>query len=453
MKKKSTGAKAFFSEDGRRYILRDVHFMPAADSFLFNDMMFIQIDHRGRTGSTYGGSESPFFLQPNRTRYSEDVRCAYVRDDDTGDYWSAPYDPVQVEPDEFEFSPGIGDITWRNVTKGIAVDMRLFVPADETVEVWTVTVTNVSGKKRKVSVYPSFPMGYRSWLINKCRWEDRLGAFVYDLFPYYVTVEDYYNNLKLKNLIFCAADRKPTSYTADLDEFKGEGGLHNPDELSDKKLSRRYANFKSGAGIFQYALNLAPGRSATINFVFGPAGDTRDIRRLKRKFLTKGGIEKALAGVEKYHTSPSVQIETPDVEFNHFVNHWMPKQAFWIGRTLRSSFCPCARNAMTDTTGILYTDPKRARYWIKRIWSLQHKNGWIEHGLPFAEGVHMSLINTVPHRDMNAWGPMFVYYYLCETGDRARRFMNTSVPGLTGNSRTAQSAASRCSGRAIGATR
>lgn len=412
-KKGKKGAVAGFSDEGRRYVVSDVHFLESADSFLFNDSMFLQIDHRGRCRS--------WFLQPNATRYSEELRCVWVRDEETQEFWSAPWDPVQAEPEEFEFAPGLGDISWRNVTRGIEVRMRLVVPPDDTVELWTIEARNVSKRRRRISIYPFFPIGFLADLYGSCRFDEKLGGVIYDYFPYYVEVADYYRNAKLKNIVFCVGDRKPTSYEADMDAFRGGGLLHNPHQLKTAKLGGGHAEFGDGGAVFQYRLGLAAGKSAAVNILFGPAGSRAEIEELRATYLSKGGVKKAVAAVEEFRQAhePVVTVETPDEEFNSYVNYWLPRQALWIGRTLRSGLCPCARNAIQDSMGITYNDPERARHWYLGIWRHQERNGWMPHGLPMAEGVRPAPINTIPHRDMNAWGPPALYMYVTETGDMA----------------------------------
>lgn len=409
-----------FVEDGRRYRLNDAHQLESADTFLSNDLAFIRINHRGNCDFGHTADGGPYFLQPDRTRWSENYRCVYVRDDATGEFWSAPYDPVQTEPESFEFAPGVADVLWRNVTDGIETTMRLVMPADETVELWTFTVRNVSRRKRRISLYPFFPIGWRGDLINICKWDEKAGGVVYEYFPYYVTVEGYAKNADLKNIVFAVADKKPTSYDAAMDVFKGGRRLHNPKALSQKRLKRSFATFEDGVAAFQYSLDLARGESREVNIVFGPAKDRREIARLKRKFLTKGGVEKALDGARKFlEKRRRIAIETPDNDFDSFVNYWLSKQTVWIGRTFRTSFSPCCRNAITDAMGLVYNDPERVRYWYLRIWAHQERGGWFKHGLPLAEGVTVSGINMIPHRDMNVWGPQAVYLYLVETGDES----------------------------------
>ena len=144
-----------------------------------------------------------------------------------------------------------------------------------------------------------------------------------------------------------------------------------------------------------------------------------EVTRLKKKYLSKGGVDKAIATLDRFiaaHAS-DLTVETPDSDFNCFVNHWLPKQAHWTGRTLRSSFSPCGRNAMTDVMGTVYMDPAKVREWCLKIWACQEKSGWMPHGLKLAPGATISGINAIPHRDINAWGPHTIYTYVTETGD------------------------------------
>jgi len=90
-----------FIEDGRRCLVRDIGLMARADSYLHNDSLYVQADARGRV--------SAHFNQPEFTRYSEGLRCFYLRDETSGKFWSAPYDPVMAAPETCEFSAGLDD--------------------------------------------------------------------------------------------------------------------------------------------------------------------------------------------------------------------------------------------------------------------------------------------------------------------------------------------------------
>ena len=400
-----------FTDNGKRYVVRDIHALERADSHLFNDRMELQIDQRGKCRSR--------FMQPNSTTYAEPLRSFYLRDDATGKLWSVPFDPVQVEPQEFEFSPGLADIRWRVTVDNVEVSLRVLIPREDQVELWTVTVLNRDARPRRLSLYPYFPVGQVGWITQVSKYDAALGGIVIDYFPYYVKVEDYYKLRKRKNWLFCVGDRKPVAAETNLREFLGGCGAHNPAALRLPKLAGGEAHYEPSVMALQYALRLAPGKATTLNLAFGPAQDRADIARLVGTYLKPGGVEQALQNVERYLESiaPAVQIDTPDADFNHFVNHWLPQQTHFCGGLVRMDGDPCVRNAYQDAMGATFNLPHKARYWYCTVYGHQHADGFMPHGAPLAEGVDRAMINTIPHRDMNVWPPLALSFYMQETGD------------------------------------
>jgi cellobionic acid phosphorylase len=400
-----------FNEDGTRYFVRDIHWIDRADSDLWNDRMHLFIDHRGRCTSG--------FLQPNMTQYSEKLRAFYIRDDRTGKFWSAPYEPVQAEPDAFEFSAGLADIQWRVEKDGLRVDLRAAIPREDLCELWTATVTNVGRSKRSVSLYSFFPVGSIGLLSHWAKFDRQLNGLVHDYFPYYVHWQDYYKLNELRNKVICLCDAKPTSYETNLNDFLGGRGMHDPLQLHAKKLAGGECVHEPSAGIFQFARTLAPSKSATVNFLFGPAKNREEMLALRKKYLAKGAVDEAVraACVFLGKNAPVVRIATPDAEFNHFINNWQSRRALQIGRTLRYNLSPQGRNVIQDAMGAVYVDPASARRWFTKVWTHQRSDGFLPHGMPMTGGVDIMPITKIPHRDTNVWGPVALHFYLVETGD------------------------------------
>ncbi|XHR30964.1 MAG: GH36-type glycosyl hydrolase domain-containing protein [Chthoniobacteraceae bacterium] len=402
---------AEYVDNGKRYIVRDIHFLERADSHLFNDTMEIQMDQRGKCRAR--------FMQPNSTPYCEPLRSFYLRDDATGEFWSVPFEPVQAEPQKFEFSPGLTDIQWWVTVNEIEAWIRVTIPREDQVELWTVTITNRSSKPRTVSLYPYFPVGQLGWISQISKYEPELGGIVVDYFPYYVKVEDYYKLRNRKNSVFCVADRRPASAETNHREFLGGNGPHNPAGLHLPNLGGNEAHYEPSVIVMQYPLSLASQETDTLNFVFGPAKDRNDIERLIGTYLSGDGVEKSIAKVQAYLESirPAIHVETPDSDFNHFINYWLPQQIHFCGGILRMEGDPCVRNAYQDAMGATFILPRKARYWFYTICAHQHTDGSMPHGAPLADGVDVFLINTIPHRDMNVWPPLAISYYMKETGD------------------------------------
>ncbi len=408
-----------FIEDGRRYVIRDAGSLPRADGYLHNDSLFIQADCRGRV--------SAHFNQPQFTRYSEGLRAFYLRDDASGEVWSAPYDPVQSPPESFEFSAGLDDLRWTNVTGGIETALRLFVPRGDDVEVWTATVTNRSRRPRRVSLVSFFPIGSPSPLYQRGGFEPALGGVVLRHFPGHSDADEYWELKKRHNLTFCLADRRPAAWEASHEAFVGAGSLERPAALSRRRLSSRPCYMDPCAAVMQFPLALRPGRSATVSFLFGPARDRAGIRRLRNRYFRPGGIERAWREVEVFRRAhePAVRIETPDRDLDRFVNHWLPKQTMYCGYNQRMSLVPCVRNCVQDAMGLVFGAPERARELFLKALAEQDSDGalWMSvmlEPLPLDRGF------AARHRDKNVWSAFALSYYLAETGDYA--LLDEKVP-------------------------
>jgi cellobionic acid phosphorylase len=168
----------------------------------------------------------------------------------------------------------------------------------------------------------------------------------------------------------------------------------------------------------QFPLVLKPGQSATIRVLFGPARDRAQIRRLRSRYLCPGGFERAWRAVEAFRRGhdPAVRIETPDEELNHFINHWLPKQAIYCGYNQRMSLVPCIRNCLQDAMGLVFNAPARARELFLKVFEEQDADGalWMSvmlAPLPLDRGF------AAKHRDKNVWSAFALRYYLLETGD------------------------------------
>jgi len=411
-KKAATGG---FEEDGRRYVLRDVGAIANADSDLWNDHLTVRVGHRGQCKAA--------FTQPDNSQYAGDVRCFYLRDDETGRFCSLPHDPVGRRPRSFEFSIGLADIRWRVKALGLEAEVRVVVPRTGIVELWEVAVCNPGKKRRKVSLYSFVPFncGGKRW--HNARFVPGLNGVVDESFPAYLDHEDYPALAQLNNVAFCLADRKPTAYEASLLDFVGEGDLTNPDQLGRRRLRGGVANdapqSDPSAGVLQFTRTLRPGTGLNVSFAIGATHDVGEARRIRTKHLKPGGVARAQAQQEAFlkKHSPAVRIETPDSDFDAFVNHWLPRRTMLMIHTHRMCLAPQGRNAIQDAMGAAYSDPERARYWFTKYWRDQKSDGWMPHGLSIVPGAKHHPINSIPHRDINVWGPMALHFYVAETGD------------------------------------
>lgn len=405
-------APSGFACDGRRYIVGDPDWIARADAYVHNDTLYIQADHRGNT--------SAHFNQPQFTKYAEPLRCIFLRDDATGAAWSAPLDPIAARPDAFEFSAGLDDLTWTNLTHGIEAVLRLFVPRGDSVELWSATVTNRSRRARRLSMFSYFPVGSPSSLYQRSRFDARSNALMLWHFPSHSDADEYHQLVKRHPLTVCLADRRPVAWEASRDAFAGPGGLTRPAGLARPRLACRPSVVDAFAAIMQFPLTLKPGQSATVRFVFGPARDLAQVRRLGRTYLAAGGFGRAWRAVQQFRDGhqPAVRVATPDADFDHYLNHWLPKQVVYCGEAQRMSLVPCVRNCLQDIMSLALVNPSRARELFLKTYAEQDSDGGLWKAVMLAP-LPLDRGFAAKHRDKNVWGPLALQYYLAETGDFA----------------------------------
>lgn len=423
-----------FIDNGMRFRLDDPTLAPNSAGYLWNRRMMLQMNSRGYAVSQYMDPEprkyaypptlaAQTFMQPEQGYYpNHPGRFFYIRDNKSGELFSAPYEPVRAKLDRFAFEPGLSDIRWLVEKNGIRVEIQLFLPVDDVAELWTVKLTNTSGEAKDITFVPFFPAGYMSWMNMGGHFDSALNAAVCTSVTPYQKVEQHFKNQHLKDITFLAADRRPDRYELAQQAFEGEGGLHNPSALADGgNLLDGDAIYEVPSCIMQWDLNIAAGGGEDFRFVFGPAHDKAEIASLKAKYLD-GGFGAPQTASHAYVTEGGrgcLEITSPDETFNHFVNHWLPRQVFYHGDTNRLSTDPQTRNYLQDSLGMLFIRPETTRDVILHAANQQYVSGKMPDGILLRPDAELKYINQVPHTDHAVWLVIVTKAYLDETGDRS----------------------------------
>ena len=419
------------TESGDRYDLTSPIALPNAGAFLWNKRMMIQVTCRGYTTAQFmqpepakyshaPNLEAKTFMQPEHNYYAHHPgRFVYIKDEESGDTFSAPYEPVRTLPDRFRFSVGKSDITWDVENFGIKVEMTLRLPTEDVAELWNVKVTNISGRKRRISVYPHFSIGCMSWMNQSASWREDLGGIVGKSVTPYQKAADYFKNKNLKDQTYFLCETAPMSWEAMHLAFEGEGGLHNPSALAEDELGCGDAIYEAPTAVVQYREVLAPRGAKEYRFLFGPAMDDAEIRAMRAKYLSKAAFDRTARDYAEYMEKGTgcLRIETPDSDLDNFVNNWLARQVYYHGDVNRLTTDPQTRNYLQDNMGMSYIKPEVARNAFITALSQQEKTGAMPDGILLVEGAELKYINQVPHTDHCVWLPITLEVYLAETGD------------------------------------
>jgi len=359
------------TENNEYYELNSPISMPKASGFLWNEKMMIHMNCRGYAVAQFmqpepakysyaPNLEAKTFMQPEQPYYAHHPgRFVYVKDEVSGEIFSAPYEPVRVLPDKYIFSVGKNNILWKIEKNDVLIEMSLSLPKDEVMELWTIKVKNLSQTKRKLSIYPYFSIGYMSWMNQSGEYKEDLQGIVCSCITPYQKYQDYYKIKDYKDKTFLIADQKPFAFEVNQESFEGEGGITLPSGIQKEVLSKGEARYEMPVGVLQYKLAMNPGEEKEYRFIFGPAKSEEDIAKIRQRYFLKSnksgkdGFDLAEIEYSKYIAEGRgcIHIKTPDADLDNFVNHWLPRQMYYHGKTNRLSTDPQTRNYLQDNMG------------------------------------------------------------------------------------------------------
>src|SRR5215831_16811262 len=154
----------YFDDDNREYVITRPDTPLPWINYLGCQAFFGLISN---TAGGYAFYRDPRLRRLTRYRYNNapfDLggRYIYIRDDQSGKFWSPSWQPVRVDPEGYECRHGMGYSIIGSRHQGIEARTRYFVPLDESLEIWQCSITNRRSEAAALSVFSS---------IEFCLWD------------------------------------------------------------------------------------------------------------------------------------------------------------------------------------------------------------------------------------------------------------------------------------------
>lgn len=405
-----------FSEDAREYVITDPETARPWHNYLVSDDYLVNINQHG-TGLS--------FWQPLgeglRVNLTEDrdgsggARMVYLRDDDSGEYWSltgAPRSGRQL--DSWRCRVGMGYQINESEKHGIAASWRVFVPQTaDRLELWTITLTNRSEHARRIGALPYVEMHLTggSTLMD---FISVLGGH-YDAEHRAVFGINSCVKFPPQFKAFLASDAEVHGMTVSRDEFIGHyRDYNNPIAVERGDVVNPQAGTEWLGASLRHRFELQPGESVTFNVALGVIETIAEGQEKIRRVLAHGAVEDAFAQLLQQNDAlvSSQAVETPDPQFNRWVNVWLKHQLRFVarwGRVIGRGY----RDILQDSFGHRFNDPAKARACLLEVFSKQFANGRCIRAwrLPNAQ------LDLQHYADSPSWMVMALSQYIKETGD------------------------------------
>ena len=340
----------------------------------------------------------------NNAPWDSGGRYIYLRDEESGSFWSPSWQPTRHAAEDYSCRHGMGYTTIGSKFAGIEAHTRYFVPLDENLEIWQLTVTNRRATPARISVFAS---------IEFCLWDAQDDATNfqrnYNIGEVEVVDGIIYHKTEYRerrnHFAFFACSEPAAAFDTARDAFLGPyRGWDYPAAVAAGQLTNSIAHGWAPIGAHQVNLDLAAGETRQIVFVLGYQENPVD-----RKFDPPGtqiiNKERAKPVIAKYLSAKEAdaafdrlhahwdqllgifQVDTPDVHTNRMVNIWNAYQCmatFNMSRSASSFESGIGRglgfrDSNQDLLGFVHMAPVRARERILDLAATQLPTGGAYH--------------------------------------------------------------------------
>jgi cyclic beta-1,2-glucan synthetase len=422
-----------FTRDGREYVITLAPGRPTPAPWVnvLANASFGTVVSECGVGYTWAENAHEYRLTPWHNDPVTDAsgEALYVRDEETGRYWSPSPLPAPGAG-TYVSRHGFGYSVFEHDEAGIHSELTLFVALDAPVKFSVLKLRNDSAQARRLSV-----TGYVEWVLGDLRAKTAMHvATEVDAQTGAVFAHNAYNFEFPGRVAYFDVDDADRTVTCDRTEFVGRNGsLQRPAAMSRTRLSGKVGAALDPCAALQVIVDLPPGAERKVVFRMGVGRGHDDVRTQVNRFRGKGAVRGALEAVWDYwkRTVGAVQVETPDASVNVLANGWLVYQTLACRLWARSGYYQSGgafgfRDQLQDVMALVHAEPRLFREHLLMCAGRQFLEGDVQHWWhpPSGRGVrtHCS--------DDYLWLPLATCRYVFATGDTG--VLDESVPFLEG---------------------
>jgi cyclic beta-1,2-glucan synthetase len=374
--------------------------------------------------------QNPITPWPNDPVTDSPHDVLYLRDEDSGAVWSANALPIRVSGATYKATHGKGYSRFANDAHGIALELTVCVPPQDTVKLQRLRLCNRSALPRHLSV-----TAYVEWA---------LGANGSTPAPFVTTARDATSGaLFARNrwrsdfadrVAFMDMGGLQQSMSGDRGEFLGMlGAVDRPAALqTNAALSGRAGAGLDPCGALRTRIEIPPGTQIDIVVVLGDAASDGQAQALIEKYRATD-FEQVLAEVAAQWDGllDTIQVHTPNRALDIMLNDWLPYQVLGCRVWARSAYYQASgaygfRDQLQDVMALCVSRPELAREHLLRAAGRQFSEGDVQHWWqpPGGQGIRTKI------SDDRIWLGYVVAHYAETTGDVAA--MDVVLPFLVG---------------------
>lgn len=320
----------YFDDENREYVIDKVDLPTSWTNYLGIKDMCVVVNH---TAGGYMFYKTPEYHRVTRFRANavpmdRPGHYVYLRDDNSGDYWSVSWQPVGKPLDQakYECRHGMSYSKYSCDYSNIQAEQTLVVPMDDAVELWDVKIKNKDDRERELSVYSYCEFSFHHILMDNQNFQMSMYAAGSSCEDGIIEHDLFYEEFGFQ---YFTSNFKPDGFECLRDKFIGTYRTEdNPAAVEKGELSGSFEKGNNHCGALQKKLVLQPGEEVRLVFMLGE-GNREEGRRMRDKYSDTVAVDKAYADLKAYWANKfnKLQIKTPNPGMNTLINTWTLYQA------------------------------------------------------------------------------------------------------------------------------
>ena len=363
--------------------------------------------------------QNPLTPWPNDPVSDTPHEVLYLRDEDSGELWSATALPIRVPSAIYSARHGKGYCRFAHDSHEIELELLQCVPLADSIKLSRLRIRNASARTRRLSI-----TAYVEWA---------LGANGTVPAPYIVTALDVATGALFarnpwraefgERVAFVDLGGVQSSWTADRTEFLGRhGALDRPAALAHPSaLSGRVGAGLDPCAALQTRVELEPAAQIDIVFALGDADSCAHAQMLVEKYRAADVDAVAREARALWDdVLDVVQVCTPDRAMDLLLNDWLLYQTLACRVWARTAYYQASgaygfRDQLQDVMALCVARPDIARGHLLRAAARQFAEGDVQHWWlpPSGQGIRTRMT------DDRIWLPYVAAHYIEVTADAA----------------------------------
>jgi N,N'-diacetylchitobiose phosphorylase len=447
-----------FDNEHREYVVERPDVPVSWTNYLGTKDLCTVISHNAGGYSFYQSAEHGRVtrFRANGVPLDRPGHYVYLRDDESGEYWSISWQPVgkSLEEARYECRHGLSYSKFRCEYQGLDAEQTVFIPRDDDAELWDVRIHNTGNAPRRLSVFGYVEFSFHHIEIDNQNLQMSLYASGSSYQDGVVEYDFFYEPWTYH---YFTADFTADSYDTLRDSFLGPYRTEtNPLAVERGECGNRSELGGNHCGGLHKRIVVPPGESVRMTFLLG-YGARGQGARMRAKYADPAAVDRAFAELRSYWDGKvaAYQCRTPNAGLDAMVNLWTLYQAETCVVWSRfASFIEVGgrtglgyRDTSQDVMAVVHTNPAKCRQRLVELLQGQVSQGyglhlfdpdWFDPAKQRAPKFKSPTVTATPDRkslihgladvcsDDALWLVVAVCEYVKETGETS--FLDEVVP-------------------------